>query len=482
MRTLGLILVLLLACAGVLAQEAPGVTLLHPLPDADPQLAATFGAHVQRTMTLLATSTPTHRNHVRILVYGQSISEGKWWTEVERDLRQRFPNADLEMVNRALGGHASNYLVREMETDLMPYYPDLVIFHVYGGHTCYEQIISRIRSRTTAELLMTTDHLGAGEKVNDKGVFVDDNWTTFMASFIAKVADRYGCERVDVRAPWKRYVVDNKMVAQDLLLDGIHLNPYGNGLYAGLIKRQLVYRPEMKIADAGTVRTLVVGKDIKWKRGKLTLEFTGNRVDVIAQTADANAPAALVTIDGKKPSEFAGAFGFTRAYGAGTKVLCIKSEKAPLVEDWVLRITDIDKDAKKFTYEAIGSKTGADGKGSSDHRFVSNSGRIVIETRVEKPEMGFESDFPGNVNTMSVGDEVKFQCYALNTDRYTAPALADPTKEYSTILAQGIPNGKHTLELSADAQGNVPISAIRVYCPPVAEDIELLYHTVHPPK
>ncbi len=30
---------------------------------------------IQRTMTLLATSTPQHRNHVRILFYGQSITE-----------------------------------------------------------------------------------------------------------------------------------------------------------------------------------------------------------------------------------------------------------------------------------------------------------------------------------------------------------------------------------------------------------------------
>ena len=140
-------------------------------------------------MALLATSTPQHRNHVRILVYGQSISEGIWWRHVERDLRTRFPNADLEMVNRALGGHASNYLVREAETDVYPFYPDLVIFHVYGAHTCYEQIISRIRSRTAAEVLITTDHLGGDEVPNDRGEFQDERWTKFMASFIPQVAD-----------------------------------------------------------------------------------------------------------------------------------------------------------------------------------------------------------------------------------------------------------------------------------------------------
>ena len=126
---------------GAAGAEPPTPTLRYAVPELGPA-AGRFGDNVQRTMTLLATSTPQHRNHVRILVYGQSISEGVWWRHVERDLARRFPNADLEMVNRAMGGHASNFLVREAETDVYPFYPDLVIFHVYGAHTCYEQIIS----------------------------------------------------------------------------------------------------------------------------------------------------------------------------------------------------------------------------------------------------------------------------------------------------------------------------------------------------
>ncbi len=345
-----------------------------------------------RTMTLLATSTPEHRHHVRILVYGQSISEGIWWRHVERDLRSRFPHADLEMVNRAMGGHASNYLVREAETDVYPFYPDLVIFHVYGAHTCYEQIISRIRSRTTAEVLITSDHLGAGEVPDARGEFHEDRWTKFMASFIPQVARRYGCELVDVREPWKRYVVDNKIAAKDLLIDGIHLGQQGNLFYAALIGRQLVCRPELK-ADSDAVRSYEVGGDVRWKDGKLALEFEGNRVDAIAGPGEESSTGATVLIDGKKPSEFRQCYAFTRAYGPGMKILCVFSEQTPLVEDWTIRVTGMNQAKKSFAFEAIGSKTGADGAGSSDKRFVSQSGRIGIETKVEKPEMGFESDW-----------------------------------------------------------------------------------------
>ena len=44
-----------------------------------------FGAKIQRTMMLLATSTPQHRHRVRILFYGQSITKQDWWLEVAND-------------------------------------------------------------------------------------------------------------------------------------------------------------------------------------------------------------------------------------------------------------------------------------------------------------------------------------------------------------------------------------------------------------
>ena len=62
-----------------------------------------WGRNIQRTMRLLATSTPEKRNTVRILFYGQSITEQNWAKLVEDDLRRRFPHANLIIENRALG-------------------------------------------------------------------------------------------------------------------------------------------------------------------------------------------------------------------------------------------------------------------------------------------------------------------------------------------------------------------------------------------
>ena len=89
------------------------------------------GAGVQRTLTLLATSTPERRNTVRILFYGQSITEQEWWKHVADDLRSRFPSANLIIENRAIGGFAAQLLIKPAEHDVYPFYPDLMILHVY---------------------------------------------------------------------------------------------------------------------------------------------------------------------------------------------------------------------------------------------------------------------------------------------------------------------------------------------------------------
>jgi hypothetical protein len=73
-------------------------------------------------MTLLATSTPAHRNPVRILVYGQSITKQEW------------------------------------SQDVYDFCPDLIIFHDFGGQDNYTKIIEDTRCNTTADILMHSSH------------------------------------------------------------------------------------------------------------------------------------------------------------------------------------------------------------------------------------------------------------------------------------------------------------------------------------
>ena len=204
----------LLSCvtAGALTLTHSGLSGEAPsFPPANFPDTSGWGRNIQRTMRLLATSTPATRNTVRILFYGQSITEQNWAKLVEDDLRRRFPNANLIVENRALAGFASQMLVKTAETDLYPFQPDLLIFHVYGAHNTYEDIIRRIRERTTAEILMQNDHVTKPADFTEetdpaKLPPAGKHWDAFMNhNWLPSIAKKYGCELCDQRALWKAY-------------------------------------------------------------------------------------------------------------------------------------------------------------------------------------------------------------------------------------------------------------------------------------
>jgi len=177
---------------------------------------------------------PLKRNTVRLLFYGQSITEQRWWQIVADDLRARFPQANLIIENRALGGYASQMLVKTAETDLYSFYPDLLIFQVYGAHDKYEDIIRRTRERTTAEILQQNDHLTRPEDFTEEtdpaklwppsGKY----WNAFMNHrWLPEIAKKYGTEFCDQRSWWKQYLRQNNLEPKQLLRDGVHLNAHG---------------------------------------------------------------------------------------------------------------------------------------------------------------------------------------------------------------------------------------------------------------
>jgi hypothetical protein len=441
-----------------------------PVPAKDD---SNFGANIQRTMTLLATSTPQHRHPVKILFYGQSITKQDWWRDVANDLKKRFPHADLTIENRAIGGFASSLLIRPAEHDLYPFYPDLLIFHVYGDEKDYESIIANVRRRTTSEIAFHSDHITWLPKVpflDDKNQRETYEWhNSHSTEWLPAIAQKYGCESIEIREPWKQYLRDNWLKPKDLLSDDIHLNDWGNFLLASLVKRQLRYNPKFpNTLWKDLVKTYVVGKDVTWKNGKLILEFEGNRIDVIAaKPTDGKSHSARILIDGKKPSQFPELYSITRPSNAigvdWPAILQVSWEKPLVVEDWTARITEINDDASQFKFEVVGSKTGLDGSGVSDRKFVSNSGRVVIE-----PQNWWLKDaFEYSGKPTPKGFEIKWKISPMFADKYVVPKIEDPSKEYFTTLAQNLSNSKHKLEMISEQNGIVPIQAIRVYQPPL---------------
>ncbi len=464
-----LILTALLACASfVHAQPA----FPPPRNLGDP---AKLGLGIQRAMTLLATSTPEHRNTVRVLFYGQSITEQDWWKSVAEDLRHRFPNANLIIENRALGGYASQNLVKSAETDLYAYQPDLLIFYVYGSHADYENILRRTRERTTADIVIQTDHVNQDANLTEltdaAQIPIPDGkiWNSFMNyKFLPEMVQKYHLGVVDQRNLWKQYLQENKLPAKQLLRDGVHLNAHGNYLMAELVKPYLVRRTDTTIdpMNCDVVKTQVVGRDIRWKDGRLTVPFEGNRVDVVVKPGPTGVPADI-RIDGRRPSEFTELYGFTRALAKpGSKwppVMLISAEKLPLVEEWTMQVARDPAKEKTYTFTLTGSKTGPDGAGRSDARFVSNSGRIVIPTEGWGVEFALET--LAGVKPLPPTFTVKWQTIPHFTDAFNSPGVQDPSIETTVTLAQGLSNSKHTLEITGPE--STPVASIRVYHPPL---------------
>ena len=447
-----------------------------PAPLKDP---SHLGHGVQRTMTLLASSTPRHRNHVRVLFYGQSLTEQEWSKQVAADLRRRFPSADLEIENRAIGGFASQLLIRPAEHDLYPFYPDLVIFHVFGANQQYEQIIRSIRSRTTAEVLMQGDRIGEKwpleqpDEKADKG----QQWEYFMNHrFLPATAAKYGCGLCDINAEWLAYLRANHYEPLQLLLkDKAHFNAHGNYLMAQLTSRYLVHRPDLPDAAWKDLAKAYPVDEGAWKEGKLAIRFDGNRVDVLPMAPKskgaASAAGGRVFIDGKKPSDFPAAYRITRPQPGPWSPLFLSrvDHDAPLVlEDWTLRVSHVSADGKTWQFDAHGSVTGPDGSGRSDRPFTGKSGRVKID-----PAAWFRGFDPPSHRLLPLPDgyTIRWKVLPMFADTYRAVKIVDPALENATTVVQGIANARHTLEIIADDPARPPaIAIVRTYRPPVKAD------------
>lgn len=451
-----LAILLLSICAFEASAQAP-----YPAPRS---LGAveTYGRHIQRTMRLLATSTPQRHNTVRILFYGQSITEQTWSKLVSADLRRRFPHADLLIENRAIGGHSSPRLVKTMEADVFPFYPDLVIFHVYGDDGDYERIIRAIRERTTAEIMIQTDHLRRDDDPHNeetdpakitRGKAQWNSWMNYV--FLPRLAQQYGAELINQRELWKAYVRDHQLKPGDLLKDNVHLNEHGNYLMAEIIKAYLRFDPKLKsAADTGTVTTLPVNQDARWRDGALALPFDGNRLDVLVKAG----ARFSVRIDGRRPSEIPALRVFNRVthYPQSTWPMLLRvqiGETPLLLETWTLTLTELGEGYRQVRFKLTGSQTGEDGAGISTERFVSQSGRVVIEPG----DWNLEYCLQVFKRPLSVGQQIEWQ---------VVPQFVDDIKANSTgfiTLAQGLTNGRHMLELSGARKP--PAVSLRIYRP-----------------
>jgi hypothetical protein len=442
------------------------------------ELKDELGRGVQRFMQRIEASTPQHKYTLRILFYGQSITEQAWAKRVADHLRALYPNVNFIIENRAIGGFASNLLVLTSESDLYPFYPDLLIFYDYGRHDRYEDMIRRTRERTTSEILLQTDHLNNAAQITeetDPAKLSMGAWSSWFPNvWIPHVAEEFHTGMVQQRALWKIYCRQNHLDPVSLTIDGAHLNDQGNYLMAQIVGAYLVRRPQYDdpVVDR-EIRDYVPGQDVQWSGNKLVLPFSGNKIDAIAEPVATG--SADILIDGKKPSTIPELYQTSRVSGypgIGWPIISHVDHNAPLIlEDWTATITHLSPDGTHFQFSVRGSVTGPDGEGTSDQVFVSKSGRVVIDPEdwniaysfglMQGPWAKDKSKPPFVLPTQIVAT---WKIVPFFTDTYSTPAIPDPTIETPVILAQGLTNGPHELQLIA-RDAPIKIRSLRVYQP-----------------
>ena len=425
-----------------------------------------LGIYTSRTMNLLHSSTHEKGNVVRILVYGQSISEQEWWLEVRRTVENRFPDARVIMENKAIGGFSTQYLFKTIEMDVSSFYPDLVLLHIYGNNDYYEDVLRTIRSRTSSEIAIMTDH------------FIGENkWSDTMSYHILPaLADKYKCDLINIRDPWKAFLKDNNLEPSALLRDGIHLNAYGNYLMAELIKPLFCFKSAFRDDPFKLSTTYKTDEDFNICGDTLSLPFEGNRVDLVyGTTGFSEEDQAIILLDGKAPSSFQGTYYITRPFNSKGDAWPWKlpamiriDHTAPWIsEEWSCVFTKAEPPYSDFSFRITGSVTGKDGQGKASQDFYSKSGRVIIKK--DDAEAGGDWHLNRSYKVLKTlvhrGDSVKWKTYSITTDIFTPVLKNNSSGESSVILFQGVPNTNHLLKIIKKGRNFPPVTRITVYRP-----------------
>jgi len=232
----------------------------------------------------------TTSDEVRILVYGQSISEQTWWSKTKTWLQEQYPSSNLVMEEHARGGCSAACLVghepwfvdnlqyNRLAEDVFSWKPDLVIFHVYGDHVDYGYIMKALTQGcagfdnymtwdsmdvpevhctpeqesmssgyTPPEVLVQSDHRWAGNYPKtcpaDPG---PQDWDCFMnLKVIPGHVEEWGYTLQDNWNLWAQAIESENIDPLTLTNgpDDVHLSEAGNDMMFRMTAPHLCYKP-----------------------------------------------------------------------------------------------------------------------------------------------------------------------------------------------------------------------------------------------
>jgi hypothetical protein len=442
---------------------------------------------IARTLEIIRTSTPINRKVLKVLFYGQSITRSGWHNAVVAHWREKYPNTVFVVENRALGGFDSRALVRTTEQDIAAFYPDLIVFHVYGDHRAYEKILGMFRSLTAADVILQTDHgdglpdppcaeglqLSLHPKPGCAGVlWVHQRlWHDEMSYHkIPAFAKKYGMAIEPQREWWRDYLLQNQINPQSMLMsDALHPNEKGVELIAVFFNRY--FDNLVQHWNGQTEQNVVsIAMTTANHSGETeTVNFDGDRVELLS-----NQPLTMwppVTIDKQFPKDIDGCYQVTRSsplksvpdWPALRRITLLHDHTA---EDWTATITNITPDQKSADFTVKSSATGDEGGGNSSRKYVSKSGQLSIDGG----DWMFESANALKHIPLQIPAEVHWSVQYICGGKPEIIDRGNGVTQYRYVLGTGLSNGKHTLELFSRLNDLADAIEFRAYEPPLHKD------------
>lgn len=407
--------------------------------------------YIQRSMRTLEKG----EQKLRVLFYGQSITSQAWRKIVEEDIKKKFPKALVEFKTLSIGGFQSHKLCRTAYHDLYPYYPDLLIFHVYGNSKDFEQIIRKTRRLTSSEIILWTNHVARDAsryKSDERG-----------SEKIIEIAKKYDCMLIDVRTKWKKYLDETGKQAEELLQDTVHLNDDGVELLGKIISADIkrssefgeneVYDEQIKILSLDSPMVKISNN------GTIRLNCKANRVVAVSVAKSNNSSSIL--LNGRKPSEYPDQWAVSRpSKGPEIWMPAIKQisfEHILEAEEWTLSCLEKSSlDGEKIYFKIKGSKTGDDGEGVSTEDFVSKSKRVKIKAS------DWHMAFPIKYRDIKLPEKfkIKWTTYPLSKDEFIPGE-----KDTETVLIQSTRNRKISLTIKPRDKKSTGIKYFKIYTP-----------------
>lgn len=412
-------------------------------------------SRISRTLERMAKSTKEKPETVRVLFYGQSIVQQNWGPlYLIPGLQRRYPTVKFVVENRAIGGYQSPSLIKTAESDLYPFYPDLLFFHVYGPTDLYAKIVERVRARTTADIVLWTSHLDAKEGDSPEKIAALLAQLDKRSLDIRATADRFGCMCVDLRTKWCRMLQERNISSRKLLADGIHMKRETLPLYAGMLLEDLLF-------DGALAPNPQAG-DVTVRPGALKLAFSGNRVVAVANGE--TGAEYDVFLDGKPVGDFPEMWTMTRSSLFPSKRAwnpmidrIDRGPAAPLDETWTLTFLEGGTtNGAAIPFRLAGSRTGEDGAGWSNQPFTSRSGRVTL-----RPDGWCSTFWWGYHKTVpTAGTEITWRSKPLVVSPYAPGAKGE-----TSVLVQNCPKGPHVLELRPKKPGPLGVASFVVHAP-----------------